>query len=620
MKSQNTHKRHSIVFQKIIWRFPKALSLLVMSKFALLIFLLFIASAFDFQVDSLNTDKNELTIHNIRSNKDPNLRALNWYLYIYKISSIAPHQVAEQLEIAKSLWSDDYRNKSATLLMTQAEVNSINGKHKEASDAALEVIKLLEGIPSKTLNEKKLVPFAYITFAGYSKYTQEKEGLSFAYKALEIATAIDFPTGQAIAHNQIGLLIHYFNRDAQLALEHFNKGKDLIPLVHPEIAELLSSYLYGNIALCWSDLGDIEKSINYKLQLLAKNINYAEILIVNHNNLGTDYYTLKQYDLAEKYLQKTLDLMDEHQTFINQGIPLLRMGLIQLEKNQLVKAESYAHTIDNWLISHQFVGDYKVLFYQFKSKIAKTANDYEQAIHWLEQASLEQASINQIAISRNLVKLEEKEKLRNINQELQLLAKEKALNQATINMQRIFLSGIFLITVLSIWFGISFYEKTKELKEAYNFILRKNSALSSVKIIAEKAKNDSSIPEKTIDEALKEKIKHAIEDEKVFLSPDLTLKKFADQLSSNTSYVSQTINEGFGKNFSTFINEHRIKAVIQFFKQGQHQQFTIEALYKKAGFKSKSAFQKAFKSSTGVTASYYLEHLSQFSNSNEHPK
>ena len=334
-------------------------------------------------------------------------------------------------------------------------------------------------------------------------------------------------------------------------------------------------------------------------------INQCEVL----NNLGSNYYSLKQYDLAEKHLQRTLDLMEEHKVFTNKGIPLLRMGLIKLEKEDLIATMHYADAIDYWLISHKFIGTYQVNFYQFKSKIAKTKQDYEQAIFWIDKASMEQDSLDKMTGFNNLIKLEESAKLRELKQEQLLLEKELALNKGTIFLQNIILLAISFITILSIWFGISFYTKTKELREAYNFILSKNNVLPPVKVIKEKRKNNNLITKKTINEALKEKIIHALEVEKVFLTSDLTLKKFADQLSSNTSYVSQTINEGCGKNFSTLINEYRIKEIIILFKAEEHHTFTIETLYKRVGFKSKSAFQKAFKTNMGVTASYYLEHI-----------
>jgi|GEM_PF-2817971 len=558
------------------------------------------------------TKQQEIQITKIAAIQNPYERAINWSIYIYETSSSHPKTISQQLAIGENLWTNDFVWKQAILLLTKAEIAKVQGEYTQTTTNVLKAIQIFEAKQNPSLVEKKLLSLAYISFAKFSKYTKDKEGLSYAYKGLELATSINFATGRVFAHNQIGLLVGYFRKDYEVALDHFMQAKELLADLPKEVYEFINDFILGNIAKAWSDLGDIEKSIAYKLSILEEGNLNLELLLGTNNNLGTNYYELKQYDLAEKHLQRTLDLMEEHKVFTNKGIPLLRMGLIQLEKGNLIAATTYANAIDNWLINHKFIGNYQVNFYQLKSKIAKTNKDYEQAIFWIDKASKEQDSLNKMAGFNNLVKLEKSAKLREIQQEQLLLEKELALNKAIISSQNIILLAISFITIISIWFGISFYTKTKELREAYNFILQKNnssSPINSIPLVKEKNVDNSTIP-KTIDETLKQKILHELDVQKIYLSPDLTLKKFADQLSSNTSYVSQTINEGFGKNFSSLINEYRVKEVLYFFEEGLHQQFTIESLYKKAGFKSKSVFQKAFKSSTGVTASHYLGHIS----------
>lgn len=559
----------------------------------------------------VSREQQEIQLTKFSTIEDPYERAISWSIYTYTRSLNHPQTIDQQLAIGETLWANDFVLKKAILLLTKAEIAKVHGAYDQTTSNVLKAIKIFEAKQKPSLAEKKLLSLAYVTFARFSKYTKDKEGLSYAYKGLELATSINFPTGCVFAHNQIGLLIGYSRKEYKVALDHFMQAKNLLAALPEEVYQFINGFIIGNIAKAWSDLGNIEKSIAYKLKILETNNLSLELLLGTHNNLGSNYYALKQYDLAEEHLQKTLDLMKEHQVFTNKGIPLLRMGLIQLEKGNTVGALVYADAIDYWLIGHKFLGNYKVSFYQFKSRIAKKRKDYEQAIFWIDKASTEQDSIDKIAGFNNLIKLEESAKFREIKQEQLLLEKELALNKSIIDSQNITLLAISFITILSIWFSISFYAKTKELREAYNFILQKNSTspITTTPLIIEKSTKNSSVS-KTIDEALKQKIIDELEVQKIYLLPDLTLRKFASHLSSNTSYVSQTINEGFGKNFSSLINEYRVKEVLLFFEEGLHQQFTIESLYKKAGFKSKSVFQKAFKASTGVTASHYLAHIS----------
>ena len=114
-----------------------------------------------------------------------------------------------------------------------------------------------------------------------------------------------------------------------------------------------------------------------------------------------------------------------------------------------------------------------------------------------------------------------------------------------------------------------------------------------------------------IDQQLKDKIEHVLIDNQLYLQTDITVHKLAKLVDSNTTYVSKTINEGFYKNFSSLINEYRIKAALEYLEAGQYEQFTIESLGQKAGFKSRAAFINAFKKYTGVTPSFYIKQLKE---------
>jgi len=550
-------------------------------------------------------DKNQSGINEIKSISNTDERAVEFLISLYETTIKKPNKTKDFAQKVEILWLDTYPLKSALLLLGKAEVAQSHGSFINATNNTLKAIQLIES-SEETPSKKKILCMAYLAYARYAQVTKDKKGIDFGYKALQIAEGIKFSIGEIIAHDLIGTLIGYFNKDYQLALKHYQKAEKLLPKLNQNNT-FLKYWVLGNIAKAWSDLGYIEKSIDYKLNFLTDSVANDNILllIAVYNNLGTNYFDLKRFDKAEKALQTTIDLMKQHEVEYHLGVPLLRMGLIKLAQKKLIQAISYADAIDYWLTDNKFIGNYQISFYQFKSKIAKANEDYEQALFWIEKASIEQDSIDKIVTINNLSKLEKSTKLKEITQEKILLEKKLTLNKIIITSQIIILLAISLVTIFSIFFRMSFYNKTKELKEAYNFILNKKRASTVPK--TEVTLNKPTLP-KEINEDLKQKILHALDVNKVFLSPDLTLKKFADLLSSNTSYVSQTINEGCGRNFSTLINEYRIKEILQFFEEGQHQLFTIESLYKKAGFKSKSAFQKAFKNSEGVTASHYLEH------------
>ena len=87
---------------------------------------------------------------------------------------------------------------------------------------------------------------------------------------------------------------------------------------------------------------------------------------------------------------------------------------------------------------------------------------------------------------------------------------------------------------------------------------------------------------------------------------EFSLEDMARLVGSNTRYVSQTINETFGKNFRTFINDYRIEeAGLRLIDNERYGNYTIKAIAESVGYKSHTNFIEIFKKSTGMTPSTY---------------
>jgi len=118
--------------------------------------------------------------------------------------------------------------------------------------------------------------------------------------------------------------------------------------------------------------------------------------------------------------------------------------------------------------------------------------------------------------------------------------------------------------------------------------------------------------DKKIDEAevqlLSKKLEQLMEDEKVYINPDLKLSDVADKMNILPYTLSQLINDNLGKSFTNFINEHRIaeaKKIIQ-----SNGNLKLEAIGYDCGFNSKSNFYAAFKKITGTTPSKFKNAVS----------
>lgn len=89
-------------------------------------------------------------------------------------------------------------------------------------------------------------------------------------------------------------------------------------------------------------------------------------------------------------------------------------------------------------------------------------------------------------------------------------------------------------------------------------------------------------------------------------NPDFSLNALADAVGSNTRYVSWVINDTYGKNFKTMLNEYRIKEACRRLLDTEHYgNMTIQAIYEEVGYTNNVSFIRAFKKVNGMTPSEY---------------
>jgi AraC-like DNA-binding protein len=100
-----------------------------------------------------------------------------------------------------------------------------------------------------------------------------------------------------------------------------------------------------------------------------------------------------------------------------------------------------------------------------------------------------------------------------------------------------------------------------------------------------------------------------MESKKPYLEGNLTIHDIAARTGISRHHITQVLNERYKRNFFTFINEYRVKEVIERFSDSKFNNYTILAIAMDAGFNSKTTFNSFFKSQTGVTPSEYRQKL-----------
>ena len=87
--------------------------------------------------------------------------------------------------------------------------------------------------------------------------------------------------------------------------------------------------------------------------------------------------------------------------------------------------------------------------------------------------------------------------------------------------------------------------------------------------------------------------------EKPYLNPKLGLADLAKQLDVKPYVLTQLLNRLEEKSYRSYVNEYRVKAVIEMMKQPKFANYTLLGIAMEAGFNSKASFNRSFKKVTG---------------------
>ncbi|MFZ4621850.1 MAG: tetratricopeptide repeat protein [Bacteroidota bacterium] len=88
---------------------------------------------------------------------------------------------------------------------------------------------------------------------------------------------------------------------------------------------------------------------------------------------------------------------------------------------------------------------------------------------------------------------------------------------------------------------------------------------------------------------------------KLYLKSDLSVLDIAELLNTNEKYISKSLSEGFGNNFSRYINTLRINDAKLILIDPEHDHLTYDQIADKVGFNNQFTFQRQFKELTGLT-------------------
>ncbi len=159
------------------------------------------------------------------------------------------------------------------------------------------------------------------------------------------------------------------------------------------------------------------------------------------------------------------------------------------------------------------------------------------------------------------------------------------------------------LVAVALYIGLTGYAQTQPPKIFFDTQIVVGNEAESVDKVENEKKSESGDIEKA---ATASRLKNVMEEDKLFLQPDLNLQDLALHLQINAVQLSATINQVFGLNFNDYVNSLRIDEFIRLYKLDQNNAYTLLAIALDSGFNSKATFNRAFKKIKGSSPKEYL--------------
>ncbi len=315
--------------------------------------------------------------------------------------------------------------------------------------------------------------------------------------------------------------------------------------------------------------------------------------------LGQLYLESRNLELAKKHfnsaflkINKTND--NYQKIFVLSGLA----GIYFQEKKHteaikvLAEAYDFAIGLQNTYIQESIINKLLINYLAVGDKLNYKLNNIKLIQKYAEIEALDQAAVN---TAYNLISEDQSEKY---------IQQESNYNKIVIAF--ISLGCLLVCILLFFWWGL--YQKKKRLKEIIYYLnISRNNFINKFSVKVEESKKVN-IPKET-EQLLLKKLER-FENSTRFTNKDFSLAVLASQFDTNTKYLSEVINSNFNMNFNTYINNLRIKYIVDKLKnESNYISYKISYLAEDCGFSSHSSFTTVFKSLTGISPVTFIELL-----------
>ncbi len=374
--------------------------------------------------------------------------------------------------------------------------------------------------------------------------------------------------------------------------------------------------------ICYRGLNNFAKSdslIQVGLSTLPKSPEFALEKAYFLKCLGISDFRKKKYREAVDNLSAALPELNEIDDFTWASVSYFYTGKSFLNLKKEEQAIPYFVKVDSIFQKNHFI-------------LPEVRENYEILInhyHKTKNADKELFYTRQLLKADSLLNKDFKYLSSKIYKEYDtkaLLEKQKQLEDKNFIGSKLLIAASLLIFSL---LAVIVYRrrKEKEIQQKYleleKRILGKNiSTASNVSVTTQTAvtyENKTGMPDNVVEDLLFKL--ERFEQRKGFRKKGITLPELAKKFETNTTYLSQVINEYKGKNFNSYLNELRINYVThELYHNPQFLEYTIEGLTIECGVSSRQNFSDFFYEINGIRPADFIRKKKSELNEKENKK
>jgi len=397
-----------------------------------------------------------------------------------------------------------------------------------------------------------------------------------------------------------------------------------------KISDSLSNFIYNpqlkaeiksNIGITYKLMNRYDLALQYLQEALLLNYENIKTKASVYLNISDIYRLLNENDKAQYYLLQALEIVEKTNLHTLQIDIYYQLTEIMFQQNDRMAAIEYGEKV---IQNAKLINDFNSLcaMYGLLARIYETGNDFEKANQYLKlkiDAESERITNNFVL---QMASIQNANEILNLEKQTILLNKENTTKTQTITFQKKVLIGLFIFSIVSfvllVLLLVNFRSNllnrkflVRKAKEKFNINNQNN--FQEQENVKSKTENSNLTEQnnKKFEETQKYKelllnLQNLVNYEKIYLNQTINLGDIALRLNTNRTYLSNAINSVLNINFNRYINKLRVQEACKLLSD-ENCNLTIEGISQSVGFSSKSSFNTAFKSITGVTPSFFRE-------------